>query len=368
MISKLFSLKYRFIYILVLILINIILYLIYSSNSETRLETDSASEIPPIEKSYVIENLSSKIDSILLEFNLKTDWIKTEKDTSVKLFSKTIQVPRDLSVSYVNREISNLLNRYDLTETVNEDARTRNLIVKIYDGKDANKNLVLAKLDFNKNRELNRDAASIVLVFDELDILTEEQRRDVLSTTYKFSFVLPLEFKKIDVQSAIIESGKNYIIYYLIGDENNYLADFRSDMTDRQWKTRITSLSSEYPKASGIIFKNPDEQFEFEKNIRLQFAKYNENSFRDTLIKEFIPEFNDPGKVKELFEIIQSKNSAGEKIQFYLLKFSYKDFQMLFSSINELRKKGYRFVDFKTGMNLFRNIVTIEEETEELTE
>lgn len=365
MISKFLSRKFRFIFLLILIVINIILFLIYSNLPDTETEAGDMTEITLNEKTHIIENLSSKIDSLLFEINIEKDWIENTKDTSAKLFTKTVQVPRDLSVSYINREISQLLNRYDLKETANENPITRNLTLKIYDSKDKNYSSKLASVELEKNPKISRDAASIVLIFDELDLLTEDQRREVLSTTYKLSFVLPLEFKKIDVQSAIIESGKNYLIYYLIGDENNYLADFRSDMTDRQWRTRITSLSSEYPKASGIIFRNPDEQFEFEKKVRLQFAKYNENSFRDTLISEFKPEFDDTGKVNELFEMIKSKNSEGKKVQFYLLKFSYKDFQMLFSSINELRKKGYRIVDFKTGMNMFRNIVTLEDEIQE---
>ena len=102
--------------------------------------------------------------------------------------------------------------------------------------------------------------------------------------------------------------------------------------------------------------------------MRLQFAKYIENSFRDTLIKEFKPEFDDPAKVNELFELIKTKNKAGEKIQFYLLKFSYRDFQELFRSINTIRKRGYSFVDFRTGMNLFRNIVSTNEESGEAEE
>ncbi|MBW7856571.1 MAG: hypothetical protein OZ913_06290 [Ignavibacteriaceae bacterium] len=341
-------------FLLILIVSTIVFaYLSYSGDSQSQ-ETSQNKDLIEFNLENIRSNLSFRVDSLLETFNLEKSWIKTNNDTGTVLFTKTITIPADLSVSFVNKDLADLMHNAHLRINSTKDDKSGNINFSVYENSNDEKPIAIIRLI--KNHELLRNASSIVLIFDNLEELSESERLDILNSPHNLSFVLPLDFEKIDVQSSIIESEKNYVLYFNVGNTENYLADFRTDMSDRQWMTKITSLSSEYPEASGIIFRNPDMEFEFEKKIRTQYLIYNENSFRDTLVKEFMPEFDDPGKVDELFTKIINRNNEGNKVQFYLARFSYNDFKSLFNKISLLKKRGYNFIDFKTGADLLREI------------
>lgn len=311
--------------------------------------------------------LPHEIDTILFSFGIKREWIQNAGDIKevkntkkVKKeepppvpenlwFYKEVLIPEDLSASALNYELTNFFHAMKLGEIINEDPKTRDLTIDVYHNDDQSKK-IMGKVKLIYSEKVNRDAAEVCIILNNVKQYSQSNLEKILGSPERFSLVLPVNFENSDIQSLITESGKDYVLNYSIGNENDFEADFRLDMDEKQWKGKVRSISVEFPEASGVLISDNRNLFKFEGDIIDHFLKYRPNVFRDSIISKFEPGLEGEKKIYDLFSSILTKSAAGRKSLIYLVDFSYADFVNYTAEVYNMKKRGYRFLSFKEIM------------------
>jgi len=255
----------------------------------------------------------------------------------------------DLSAAELFIEISSFLKSIDLSSSINEDPKTRNLSINIHHIEDTLKR-VLAKIDFIYSDKVKREAADVCIILNNLQDFSEEELNAVLNSTERYSLILPVNIEETDIQSTIFDSGREYLLMLDIGSEDDVHADFRSNMKEKNWKSKVRTLSYEYDKAGGVLLKIRSKQFKFENDVRDEFERYRSNVFRDTVFVDFEQVYDGGKMVTALFNDIKQRTSKGNRSLIYLVSFSFEDFQNYSKRVYSLKKKGYNFMTFSSSI------------------
>lgn len=338
-----------------IIIVAAVLICIYlSSGNENDSINNSDKNLRPKNKNVI----SRQIDSIIFTFGIKKEWIHNNepsakdslsKDKNIKsrinqqLISKEVFIPMDLPVIDLNHEISGYLKINDLSETVIEDPKSKNLLINIFSETDSNKQPA-GNLKFIYSDSVKRNAAKVCIVFDSIDYYNFNDVERMLVSTQEFSVFLPLRNDKADFQSSVTGAKRDYLIKLIIGNEDDIEADFKSDMKESLVRSKIRTLYLNFPQTSGIILNGRNNLKEFENKIREEFEKNNMKVYQDTVFAE-VRRGDDI--VASLFKDIVNRSNSGKKILFYIVNFSPENFNEYDNQVYALKKKGFKFYNFK---------------------
>jgi HJR/Mrr/RecB family endonuclease len=341
----------------VLAVTGIILFII-SGNITKQDVTATTEEVKT--KNYTAEELKIKmpneIDTILFSFGIIKEWIndnpaKNKNDTQndALWFNKEILIPYDLPLASVNYELKSFLKSVNFAETVYEDPRSKNLSVDIYHSADSAKK-PLAKLSLLYSDKINRTASDVAIILNNVDKLNASDFEKIVSSPEKFTVVLPVNFENADIQSQVLETGRDFVLIYDVGNQDIPESDFRNDMSEKQWKGKVRSVTIEYPNTSGIFLNNISKDVNFEEDLAVHFNKYSKVLYKDTVLVKFTTKETEERKIYDLFSQILTNTNRGIKSQVYLVEFDVNDFNNYIREVNNLRKRGYRFLTFKEIM------------------
>ena len=368
--------KYKILIIIVLIVLSLALVMIKGcfKKDESNKTDDKKEKQTPVKLSQdeLKKILPAGIDSIMYEYGIKSDWVKNiadhtpqekpKKDKKKKettpskpdlkpaqsdnlMFAKEINIPKDLSLSELNLEIVNFLSVYAYSGMSFEDPKTNNQIFNISLSSDSSKKVV-AKINYIYNDKIKRESADVCLVLDNLDAISQVSVDKILNTNEKFSVFLPDNIDKPDLQNIVLESKKDYLVKADIGTVDDITAEFRSDMKEKDWKTKVRSICYEFEKAGGVILVNPKSQFKLETDVLEEFQKYQLKAYKDTIFIKYNSPDKTKKKIDELFSLILNKAKAGNRSQIYLVNFTEDDFKNFVSAVSFLKKRGYKFLTF----------------------
>ncbi|MCY7362234.1 MAG: hypothetical protein LH629_09245, partial [Ignavibacteria bacterium] len=257
-------------------------------------------------------------------------------------FAKEVLIPQDILTVELNYELTNYLKTYSLTETVTEDPKTKNLIFNIFSKIDTVKKLNgIVKLIFSDS--VKRNISDVCIVLDSIDFYPLKDVQEILELNESYSVFLPLRNDKADYQSGIIEAKKDYLLEFTIGDENNIIADFKTDMKESTWKAKIKSIAMSFPDNAGVILKSSDLYEDFENNVRSELTKNNITVYKDTVFIKFRWGEN---KINSLFESIISNTISGKNYLTYELNLSPAEFKEYRKKVYRIKKLGYKFYTF----------------------
>lgn len=353
--------------LLILTVVMLLVYLKPAGDKKDNINLDDKKK-NLINEEEVKKKVTFAIDSLISQFGIKKEWIenisgkenlkspvsgkknKAKEKTITNIdnnlwFVKKISIPVDLSVAEVNIDINNYLRDYNCLLTASEDLKKNSVTSEIYFTPDTTKKLV-GKIIFSQSKELKRDVSDICIVLNKLENLPEQDINKILSSSEKFSVVLPDDIEKSDIQVQIFDSRKDYILFFDMGSEKDIDADFRSDMKPGEWKSKIKTMFNEYSKASAMILSPRRSIPKFENEIKEEFIRYSSNVFSDTIFVKFESKEKSPRKINELINDIIVKTNKGYKVIFYLVNFSSDDLSEYTSQVYILKKKGYRFKIF----------------------
>lgn len=345
--------KVKIIVIAGLIVLTIILFYFFISSGD-----DGTTSSQYTDRTYIPvtkDKLQHDIDSILYSFGIKQEWIKEisfkGKDTNHAkgqlLVSKDIKIPPDLLTIDLNYEITDYLRTVNFRNKVIEDPKTKNIEMNILSNSDS-----LGKtagiLKFFYSDSLKRILADVCPVLDSLDEYSLNDAEKILNSTQDYSVFLPLRNDKADYQSKIIELKKDFLLKFSIGNEDDIEADFKIDMKESFWKSKIRSIGINFPHASGVILINKSSDNDFYKNIKEEFSKNNLAVYPDSVFSSFR---NSGNKVTGLFDDIVSKTKEGKKFLIYDINLNPEEFEAYDKEIYRLKKSGYRFFNFRQLMN-----------------
>lgn len=367
--------------ITLVIFASILLFLKFTSKSSSE-STVKNSDEKIQSNQYSSEEMKKliphEIDSILYRYGVKPEWIrnmsdsvKTEKPKKEKskkptdkqqkqmvkqpvqgeslLFFKEVTIPKDIPFAEMNLEIVNLLAGYRLSSTSFEDPKTYNQAFNIYYTSDSSKK-VAAKINFVYSDKIKRETADICVVLDNVESYGHSLLEKVLNSSDKYSVMLPDDITKLDLQTMVLESKRDYLVKADIGSQDDIAAEFRSDMKEKDWRSKVRSICYEYDKAGGIILKNPKHLHKMEMELLDEFSKYPVRAYRDTIFTKYISGEKSKKKISDFFVMVLSKAKAGLTSQIYVVNFSEEDYANYIEGLHVVKKRGYKFFTFSDLM------------------
>lgn len=342
--------KLKFILIISLSLVSaVLIYFYITTDKEHHGQEKDAETIVP----FTPEKLDSETDSVLNTFGIQKDWIKkiNPKDKDLKkvseqnkdlLISKEVMLPRDLPAIELNLDMTNYFHSRKLESQVVEDPRTKNLTMTLFNINDTS-DKPAGLIKFNFKDSLSRNASDICIVIDSIDAITLEDAEEILNSNREFSVFLPLRNDKAEYQSLVTEQKTDHLIKFYTGNEDDILADFRDDMKESQWKSKVKSAAISFANSGGIILYNTGSNPEFYNKVKEEFRNNNIKVYDDTIFTEFNPGEN---KVSSLIENIKSGNKNGKTVMYFSIFFTIDEFREYEKKIQELKKSGYKFNNF----------------------
>ena len=327
-----------------------------------------------------------KIDSIASLFEISKEWVKdlTDDSHSEKLkkgkqdktkklpkltinevlwFSREITIPKDVSSSEFNLALKNSLYELDFDCIGTEDPRSRNLLINIYNKKDSSRKTI-GKVSLVFSDNIKRESADICLIINKVEDNSIPDLEKLLSLPDKFSVVLPDIVSRIDAQTVVLDSKRDYVIFADIGTEDDLLAEFKSEMPSKIWRSKVRSMCYEYDKAAAVILLNPKKINPYETDLLTEFARYNLKAYKDTILVKFETEDDSEKKIKAFFNDIIQRSQKGARSIVYLVNFNNEDMQVFRNESFKLKRKGYSFFSLSEIMKRRQKLLDQEVKTE----
>ena len=327
-----------------------------------------------------------KIDSIASLFAIRKEWVKdlTDDSHSEKLkkgkqdktkklpkltinevlwFSREITIPKDVSSSEFNLALKNSLYELDFDCIGTEDPRSRNLLINIYNKKDSSRKTI-GKVSLVFSDNIKRESADICLIINKVEDNSIPDLEKLLSLPDKFSVVLPDIVSRIDAQTVVLDSKRDYVIFADIGTEDDLLAEFKSEMPSKIWRSKVRSMCYEYDKAAAVILLNPKKINPYETDLLTEFARYNLKAYKDTILVKFETEDDSEKKIKAFFNDIIQRSQKGARSIVYLVNFNNEDMQVFRNESFKLKRKGYSFFSLSEIMKRRQKLLDQEVKTE----
>jgi hypothetical protein len=198
------------------------------------------------------------IDSVLYNFGIKKEWISTayakeqssnnskikKRISSAQWFVKDVDIPNDLTTAEINLDLSTYVNSIRLKESVREDIRTTAITFIIDTPADTSgiNEIPLAIINIIPNRNIKRDAGTIVLIINQISKYDSDELENILSTSNEFSYIFPRNPEEIELQNKLIQMKKDVLVNLTVGANDNFDADFRIGMEEKDVKQRVKSL------------------------------------------------------------------------------------------------------------------------------
>lgn len=372
-----------------LVLLFLVLFVFYRLNLPEEksvvqdVNTLSVTVLSPDELKRIIP---LKIDSIASLFAIRKEWVKDLADDSqsekqkkgkqnktkkppkltineVLWFSREITIPKDVSSSEFNLALKNSLYELDFDCIGTEDPRSRNLLINIYNKKDSSRKTI-GKVSLVFSDNIKRESADICLIINKVEDNSIPDLEKLLSLPDKFSVVLPDIVSRIDAQTVVLDSKRDYVIFADIGTEDDLLAEFKSEMPSKVWRSKVRSMCYEYDKAAAVILLNPKKINPYETDLLAEFARYNLKAYKDTILVKFETEEDSEKKIKAFFSDIIQRSQKGARSIVYLVNFNNEDMQVFRNESFKLKRKGYSFFTLSEIMKRRQKLLDQEVKTE----
>lgn len=317
------------------------------------------------------ERCDRDIDSILFNFGIKKEWINTvypsgksqtvnqekpdkekkvKKETAnVKWFSKNVSIPKDLTTAEINLDLTTYINYLGLDAAVNEDIKTTAINFALYSPIDTSRggSLPLAKINITPTDKIKRDAGSLVLIINQINDFKKEQLENILNLVSEFSFIFPRNPEEIELQNKLIQMKKDVLVNLTIGAIDNYDADFRIGMDEKEVKQRVKSINSDFPSVKTAIISKINPQVPNDIIFRVVTEEFLNNgikAFRDTILTKLLSkdEEDSDSKIQLIVSRLKDKASLAGKV-IAVLTLSNDEFLSFLDEVQSLKKRGYKF-------------------------
>ncbi len=259
---------------------------------------------------------------------------------------KEISIPTNISTAEILFDFQNFLIPYNIEVVSNENIDSGKVFSEIVDIDDSRK--ILAKTKFVRNPLLKRDEIDLCIVLKNVEQYTLEEISQILNYSSYYTVFLPRNLNRIDLQAEIINSRKEYIIYFDIGDYEDYEADFRKSQ-DIGYK--INNICNHYQKDKALILSNPKKLYDFEKEIITNLSYCRGNIFSDTLLIDLNLKATGENRYLEFEEKLTKLSKSMKEKKAFIIDVLYSEFEYFMNSLRKLEKKGYRFNSF---LNYFK--------------
>ncbi len=368
------SFRARIVFALILLAVSILLYFIIkpktpsvnqnTGKDSTSINTDKTTQTKPADLKYIQANLDKDIDSILSCYGIKKEWITTfaggQKSTTTKTgapkskidgreaewFVKDVLIPKDLTSAEVNLDISLFVNNLGLLPAVNEDIKTKDIIIDIRKSNDTSSSAPLSRIYVTHSEKSVRETGTFCIIINNLGDYKKDEIDKILNTTSEFSFTFPRNLENIDLQNKLVQAKKDIIINITLSAKDNSDADFIST-DDKDIRQRVKSFTSDFPGITKVLLTKADANPlppGLMSKVSEEFAKYNIKVIGDSMLVPLLSKAEEDSKEKVNILVGNIKTKAkqtGKGIS--VINLSYDDFTKFYNEMLILKKLGYKF-------------------------
>ncbi len=370
-------------FLLLILIVLFVLYNLKNKENSSQIAALNTSQVKVLSPDELKSAIPRKIDSVASLFAIRKEWIhdisqrnettKSPKDKKEKpsktpppsgmkdvlWFAAEISTPKDVSGAEFNLELKNSLFEIDFDCIGNEDPKTGNVLINIFNKKDSSKKtLGTVNLVFSDN--VKREVSDVCLVLNRADELSIPELEKLLALPDKFSVVLPDIVSKIDAQTVVLDSKRDYVLFADIGTEDDLLAEFKVEMPPKVWRSKVRSMCYEYDKAAAVIISNPKKIHPFETDVLNEFRNYNLKAYKDSVFVSFDSKEESEKKVNALFNDIMHRSAKGARSIIYLVNLNNDDMKVFREESFKLKRKGFRFYNFSEIMKRRQKIADTE--------
>jgi hypothetical protein len=140
---------------------------------------------------------------------------------------------------------------------------------------------------------------------------------------------------------------KDVLVNLTIGADDNYDADFRIGMDEKEVKQKVKSINSDFPSVKTAIISKINPQVPNDIIFRIvteEFQKNGIKAFRDTILTKLLSkdEEDSDNKIQIIVSRLKDKASLTGKV-IAELSFSNDEFISFLNEVQNLKKRGYKF-------------------------
>lgn len=327
-----------------------------------------------IDYGILANRCNREIDSVLYNFGIKKEWITTASkkgSSSAKWFVKDVKIPHDLTTAEINLDLSTYVKSIGLKESVREDIRTTAITFIIDAPQDtAGENaLPLAIINITPVKDIKRDAGTLVLIINQISNFDKDELENILNISNEFSYIFPRNPEEIELQNKLIQMKKDVLVNLTVGANDNFDADFRIGMEEKDLKQRVKSIASDFPSIKSAILSKISKEVPNDPVFGLIINEFRKNGiyvYRDTILTKLLnsTEEDSDNKVKLIVDRLKEKASHSGNV-IAVLNLSNDEFVDFYSKTQNLKKLGFKFYTFSHFIDREQERIEKEKEKKE---
>lgn len=304
---------------LLLLLASILITWILKNSGETEFTEISSSDI------------NTRFKRSLHSFNLGDEWIKKQKSKD-SLFSYNVDVPKDLPIPLLIREIT---NSFDTTEAVFESKELKVRGITELRIKSNNKLKLFAS--FNYNDKIARRSAEVGFIIYAPEI-NEETKKALIKIPEKFLLLILPSKENAEYVKQLKVSGKEYSLF--LNDDTQDL-DFKLNpkYSHERLQISVKAMLGTFNDAV-CYFYDPTSSLYSSSAFELEKAELIKRKI--ILLDYRTIQVIEGSNYKETLKQLIAGFKQDEK---KLIFMSSEDYLNSIPEITELWKKGYKFIN-----------------------
>ena len=327
-----------------------------------------------IDYGILANRCNREIDSVLYDFGIKKEWITTaskKRSSSAKWFVKDVKIPHDLTTAEINLDLSTYVKSIGLKESVREDIRTTAITFIIDAPQDTSgeNTLPLAIINITPVKDIKRDAGTLVLIINQISNFDKDELENILNISNEFSYIFPRNPEEIELQNKLIQMKKDVLVNLTVGANDNFDADFRIGMEEKDLKQRVKSIASDFPSIKSAILSKISKEVPNDPVFGLIINEFRKNGiyvYRDTILTKLLnsTEEDSDNKVKLIVDRLKEKASHSGNV-IAVLNLSNDEFVDFYSKTQNLKKLGFKFYTFSHFIDREQERIEKEKEKKE---
>ena len=174
-----------------------------------------------------------------------------------------------------------------------------------------------------------------------------DELEKILNTSNEFSYIFPRNPEEIELQNKLIQMKKDVLVNLTVGTNDNFDADFRIGMEDKDLKQRVKSIASDFPSVKTAVLSKINNQVPNDPAFSIISDEFRRNGIKvylDTMITKLLSkdEEDSDNKIKLIVNRLKEKAAKTGKV-ISILNLSNDEFVDFYDEVQNLKKLGYKF-------------------------
>ena len=284
-----------------------------------------------------VEEISNRFNNILTNFRIEEKLVKKtfskDKVSGLSIPSFRVQVPKDLSIPEILKDIFNEFRKDNLKIESVEKVKGGKTLLTIRNGKAA---VLISEFDYSKN--ISRDKRYFALLIRDLDF---ENANDsvLIESSASINFLIRPNSKYKDLISYIKSYKKEFSL--LIDDETEEQKyKLAAGYSEQRVINVLKTLVKDFSKASFFVIDDKSELYN-SPNFKILSEALSKRQIKIFRLSDFIT-LDESESWLEEFDKCMEQVSSNKSSIFLISKDSYSQIKPIFS---KYYKKGYRIIN-----------------------